>query len=280
MAPPRKNSSVKNGEKIVAYARRSFDLWSTRYFVLPAFAADWKDESRGYATFLQDADRIYPKSADMTGSDQAEKENNWARTRDIQVFRNRTVYPRAWIVHEQRVLAALNGLDRDSRNLPMQEILFSQDLLWHEEGKTVYDPKRTVWIEPEDRLVLTPFATGGTTGSAETVTVTKYEPQRVELNAYLERPGVVVLADVFYPGWSLTIDGQPAPVYRANRIMRSAALPSGKHTLIYTFHPRSFRDGLVLSAIGCAGLITLGFLCTRWPSWRTAEWGCPESRES
>ena len=110
------------------------------------------------------------------------------------------------------------------------------------------------------------------------MTVNRYEPQRVELTARLERPGVVVLADVYYPGWTLTIDGRPAPLYRANRMMRGAATASGTHTLVYTFQPRSFYVGLALSAVGLASLAGLGLLVAARPSWRTTHWGSLEPR--
>ncbi len=40
---------------------------------------------------------------------------------------------------------------------------------------------------------------------------------------------MVILADVYYPGWELTIDGKPAPIYPVNRLMRGAAVTAGTH---------------------------------------------------
>src|SRR5205823_7921293 len=92
---------------------------------------------------------------------------------------------------------------------------------------------------------------------AESVEVARHEPQRVELRATLERPGLVILADTYYPGWTLTIDGQPAPIYRTNRLMRGAAVPAGRHTLVYTYDPASFQVG---GAISIAGWLALAIL--------------------
>ena len=66
----------------------------------------------------------------------------------------------------------------------------------------------------------------------------------------LESTGLVVLADVNYPGWQLTIDGQPAKIYRVNQMMRGALVPPKQHRLVFTFSPRSFWIGLVVSAVG------------------------------
>jgi uncharacterized membrane protein YfhO len=90
------------------------------------------------------------------------------------------------------------------------------------------------------------------------VAVVKSDPQRVELRASLDWPGLVILADTYYPGWRLSIDGEPAPIYRANRLMRAAAVPAGAHTLVYTYEPLSFQVGTIISA---AGLIVSLVLC-------------------
>ena len=65
--------------------------------------------------------------------------------------------------------------------------------------------------------------------------VTVDDPRRVELAAVLRSPGLVVLADVFYPGWTLTVDGRPAEVLRTNRAMRGVALTAGTHRLVYRY---------------------------------------------
>ena len=41
-------------------------------------------------------------------------------------------------------------------------------------------------------------------------------PQRAILDVTLESTGLVILSDVDYPGWQLTIDDEPAPIYRVN----------------------------------------------------------------
>jgi uncharacterized membrane protein YfhO len=74
-----------------------------------------------------------------------------------------------------------------------------------------------------------------------------------------------VLADVYYPGWELTIDGKPAPIYRVNGFMRGAAVPANAHQLVYTYAPRSFRIGKVVSIAGLALFVFLGLLCAFWP---------------
>ena len=89
-----------------------------------------------------------------------------------------------------------------------------------------------------------PICPGPASDPTETVSVRYDGPTRVVLEARLQRPGIIVLADVFDPGWRLDIDGRPAPVLRANLLMRGAAVTAGTHTLVYTYEPASVRLGL------------------------------------
>jgi hypothetical protein len=143
----------------------------------------------------------------------------------------------------------------------MQEILFENDHFWTDSSYPVHDPRKVAWIDESDLPQLVRFVPDRTPvgpSGAETVTITAFTPQRVELDAVLDRPGLVVLADVYYPGWKLTIDGKPAPVYRANRLMRGAAVEAGKHHLVYTFDPESFHLGARLSLAGLGLTVLLG----------------------
>jgi len=244
--------NARPGLKTVVYPRRGFDLWNTRYFILP-YAPRWDDEYRGFASFLEKTERVYPAPDAFNGPGGGDREAIWAKDHDVQVRRNLACYPRAWVVHSARPLPAFTGLNRAERDRPMQEILFANDFLWSDDGRTVYDPKAVVWIDPDLRTGLTQYLPGGDPRGTEKAVVTRHESTRVEVDARLDRPGVVVLADIYYPGWSLTIDGRPAPLYRVNQVMRGAAVPSGSHTLVYTYRPTNFDEGLVCSAAGLLG---------------------------
>ena len=50
----------QTGRPVIYFPRRSFDLWGARYFLLPA-VPDWASPVRGYASFLDKTDLIYPE---------------------------------------------------------------------------------------------------------------------------------------------------------------------------------------------------------------------------
>ncbi|MDR3633289.1 MAG: hypothetical protein P4L84_05585 [Isosphaeraceae bacterium] len=251
-------------KRVVVAPRRGYDLWNSRYFVLP-MAPQWTDEHRGFASLLPRTERVYPAPDAFEGPGGREKEQRWVTEQDWQIRRNLDAYPRAWVVHSARRIGPVTGLDRAARDQPMQEILYGGDPFWYDPTRVVYDPRTLAWLEAPDTSALSGKLSGARTLPSEAVTFSRYEPQRVELDASLDSPGLVILSDVFYPGWTLTIDGNPAPIYRANRMMRGAVVPSGKHHLIYTYDPRSFRVG---GAITLGALVAFAVLCIaarRWP---------------
>ena len=70
-----------------------------------------------------------------------------------------------------------------------------------------------------------PKLSGQPPRKSESVKVRYPNPQRAILDVTLESTGLVILSDVDYPGWQLTIDDEPAPIYSRERLdARSARL--------------------------------------------------------
>ncbi len=243
---------VPTGRPVVYFPRRSFDLWGVRYFLIPA-SPDWSSPDRGFASFLDKTELVHPDRDLLFQNSHREVQNSWLLRHDWQLRRNLSAYPRAWLVHFAQVRSP--ATDPETRAQRIRTLIYMNDPIWSEPGRPVLDLRQTALIETNDQESLQGFLSRTAVGATESVEVVRYEPQRVELRATMDRPGIVILADVYYPGWRLTIDGKPAPIYRANRMMRGAAVPAGEHTLVYTYEPDTFRIGAILSVIGTIGLI-------------------------
>jgi hypothetical protein len=87
--------------------------------------------------------------------------------------------------------------------------------------------------------------------------------KHVELEAEACDESYLVLSDTHYPGWRATLDGAPAPIHRANYALRAVRIPAGVHRIRFEYHPLSFRVGLALSLLTCAGLAALVLLRRR-----------------
>jgi hypothetical protein len=99
------------------------------------------------------------------------------------------------------------------------------------------------------------------TGKAGEVRIASYEPEHVVIEAEMARPGAVVLNDLAARGWTATVDGAPARIYRANVLVRGVLVPEGKHHLEMTFELPRLRAGLALSGaclLLCGGLLLAG----------------------
>lgn len=87
------------------------------------------------------------------------------------------------------------------------------------------------------------------------VRVTDYRANQVALQANSTNGGEVILTDLFYPGWEVTIDGQPADAHRAEGMYRGVDVPAGEHSIAWTFRPKSVIRGLFVSVL--AGILWL-----------------------
>ena len=78
------------------------------------------------------------------------------------------------------------------------------------------------------------------------------------------RAAFLVLADNFYAGWHVTVDGEPAEVLRTNHTFRGLTVAAGEHEVRFTFHPEGFYQGLWIYGLGFAVLAIYGaFLLIR-----------------
>jgi hypothetical protein len=246
---------------VLHFPRRAFDLWGARYLVLPVDPGTWRDENRGYASFLDNIDVIAP---DIQALGRAGKMDAWRESEDWQVFRNRGAFPRAWVVYEARVIAPLDTLPAGQQTERLRGLLYAGDALWNEPGRPVLDPRRVALVESgagDRRLALEiPPA-----DAPETLKVTRYEPQRVEIEVELAARGLVVLADADAPGWQLEVDGRPQPIWRANLGMRGAIVDKGHHVITYMYVSTTFKFGAGLTALGLVILMACGIA-----TWRCA----------
>ena len=91
--------------------------------------------------------------------------------------------------------------------------------------------------------------------AGDTAEITAYAPERVSVRTESADPALLVLSDSFYPGWSATVDGVPAPILATNVLFRGVVVPAGSHEVIFEFAPSGWVAGLWLAALG--GLLLL-----------------------
>jgi hypothetical protein len=71
----------------------------------------------------------------------------------------------------------------------------------------------------------------------------------VEIEVKLTADGTVILRELMYPGWTVTVDGAAAVAEASDDIMRSVSVSEGTHKIRWTFKPTSFYVGTAISAV-------------------------------
>jgi len=132
----------------------------------------------------------------------------------------------AWIVHEVRAVA-----DRDQ--------------LYAALSAPGFDVFQTALVEEK----LPPVK--AVNGQPEAVTMIMRNSTRIELQADLAVPGLLVISQAHYPGWQATVNGKRVPLYRTDGLVIGVALPAGHSNLVLTYRPTPFLIGLGISGLTC-----------------------------
>ena len=87
--------------------------------------------------------------------------------------------------------------------------------------------------------------------------IVRDELHRVDVEATLDAPGMLVLADSYYPGWRALVDGEEVESRPVNHLFRGVPLDAGSHRVRFEYRPLSVLAGGVISALGIGTLIAL-----------------------
>lgn len=113
---------------------------------------------------------------------------------------------------------------------------------------------------PEPAVILNPSAAScflePQTGTAR---ILEARPGRLKIHADLSAPATLVIAQAWYPGWRLKIDGTKAAAGSFDGFLLSAGLAAGQHTVEFYYLPFSFLAGLLISALTAALLLIRKF---------------------
>ena len=152
------------------------------------------------------------------------------------VYENLTAAPRATVVGAYRVVR------------PARAILDSVAA-----GRE--DPARVTLLDQDPGVAL-----GNVEGA--TAEITSYRLNHVTVEVNTPAPGLLRLADLWYPDWTASVDGRRAPVLRADYLLRAVPVPAGRHRVEFDFRSRALWDGLRLS-LGSL-VVTLLLIAVGW----------------
>ena len=151
------------------------------------------------------------------------------------IYENADAFPRAWVVGDYRVITGEDALVALA------------------EGRV--DLRRSVLLAEEPAIKPAP-------GDSAEVVIEAWTQKEMRMAVELDRPGIVVVSEAYYPDWKATVDGQAVPILRANYAFRALALGAGRHEIVMRYDDSLLRRGASISA-GALG-VTLATLIASW----------------
>jgi hypothetical protein len=111
-----------------------------------------------------------------------------------------------------------------------------------------FDPDREVLLVDAPESIATTADTGDDGGhGGGRASIVRETARDVVIETAVPEDGFLLLADMYYPGWTARVDGRATPIYRANVSTRAIALPKGQHTVHFAYEPSAFFRGLKIS---------------------------------
>ena len=71
------------------------------------------------------------------------------------------------------------------------------------------------------------------------VNIKAYEPNQLTYEVNSDKGGVIVFSEIYYPGWTATVDGEEQELGRVNYVLRALRVKPGKHEVVLSFFPKS-----------------------------------------
>ncbi|UKK48134.1 YfhO family protein [Prevotella sp. E9-3] len=89
------------------------------------------------------------------------------------------------------------------------------------------------------------------------VTIEKYEPNQITYKVRSGQGGVVVFSEIFYPGWTATVDGVEKELGRVDYVLRALAVEPGEHEVVLSFFPKTIDRTETIAYTSLAFLLLL-----------------------
>lgn len=113
-----------------------------------------------------------------------------------------------------------------------------------EDAMPDFDGAREALVDQSDMVSLDPSLADPKREAATDarVSIAAYEGKRIAIDVDADRDGLLVLHDLYYPGWEARLDGEPAPIVKANILFRGVQTPKGRHRVEFLFRPFSMAN--------------------------------------
>ena len=84
---------------------------------------------------------------------------------------------------------------------------------------------------------------------AARVLVKQFSSAKIVLDVDTPGAAMVTISQAWYHNWKASVDGHPAPLWRANEAFQAVETPAGRHQITLVYHDMAFRCGACLSIL-------------------------------
>jgi hypothetical protein len=168
---------------------------------------------------------------------------NWYK--DMKVYENLRVLPRAWLVGQVQVIAN----EYDQLRLIRGEMKDAQ-------GRE-FDPAQTALIDPAAATKPWTQQLNQANSNAGTARILERSNDRLLIETESANDALLVLSEMAYPGWQAHLDGQAVEWQRVNYILSGVPVAAGKHRVEFFYQPQMVKNGAVVTLTTALGLLCL-----------------------
>jgi hypothetical protein len=89
------------------------------------------------------------------------------------------------------------------------------------------------------------------------VRITAYEPNKLTYDVNSGKGGVIVFSEIYYPGWTATVDGVEQEPGRVNYVLRALQVKPGHHEVVLSFFPKTIDRTETVAYVAYAVLLLI-----------------------
>jgi len=199
------------------------------------------------------------------------------------------------IITQQKTI---EGVQQAFTSTPSLNMLNTRYIIYNPDQPPIMNPHAfgNVWFVPEVRIVenadaeiasldsINPLQTavvdkrfaGDLKGftptqpdSTASIVLDSYRPNHLAYTSKANAEQLAVFSEIYYdPGWKATIDGKPAPHFRADWTLRAMRVPAGEHKIDFIFRPEGYVTASYIANFGSFFVLLLIVAAVAYSVWR------------
>ncbi|OHD14652.1 MAG: hypothetical protein A2Y41_05955 [Spirochaetes bacterium GWB1_36_13] len=208
----------------VSYNAKYYDMLNVKYFISYS-----KSNSR-IAPFIGEEIQEVNSIKDIWIPDYYKKEKH-----EIYLYENKNRFGQAWVVDDISLPEEYNNIISliEDKNINLKQTAFINHSNISQE---IYNEIKEV---NKNELVKLEFF----------LKIVKYEDNKITIEVNSNKKSLLVLSELYYPGWKVYVNGKKEDLLEVNNILRGNIIQKGQNVVEYVYEPKGVKVGVIISLI-------------------------------